>query len=163
MIPFLDKVTFPVISSNVLAGYKSKLVDRIKPSLVLDVGGQKVGIVGAVTNDTTEISSPGDNVLIGLDVDTITTAVQDLKKQGVNKIIALTHVGYPRDLAVIAKIPDVDIVVGGHSHSLLVQHRREGRRPLSDDGRQSRRLQGSGRPGRFLQQVSRRSRRQFRR
>ncbi len=116
---FLDKVTFPVISSNVLAGYKSKLIDRIKPSLVLDVGGQKVGIVGAVTNDTAEISSPGDNVLIGIDVDTITTAVQDLKKQGVDKIIALTHVGYPRDLAVIAKIPDVDVVVGGHSHSLL--------------------------------------------
>lgn len=116
---FLDKVTFPVISSNVLAGYKSKLIDRIKPSLVLDVGGQKVGIVGAVTNDTAEISSPGDNVLIGIDVDTITTAVQELKKQGVDKIIALTHVGYPRDLAVIAKIPDVDVVVGGHSHSLL--------------------------------------------
>ena len=116
---FLDKVTFPVISSNVLAGYKSKLIDRIKPSLVLDVGGQKVGIVGAVTNDTAEISSPGDNVLIGIDVDTITTAVQDLKKQGVDKIVALTHVGYPRDLAVIAKIPDVDVVVGGHSHSLL--------------------------------------------
>lgn len=116
---FLDKVTFPVISSNVLAGYKSKLIDRIKPSLVLDVGGQKVGIVGAVTNDTAEISSPGDNVLIGIDVDTITTAVQELKNQGVDKIIALTHVGYPRDLAVIAKIPDVDVVVGGHSHSLL--------------------------------------------
>ncbi len=50
---------------------------------------------------------------------TITAAVQELKAQGVNKIIALTHVGYPRDLAVIAKIPDVDVVVGGHSHSLL--------------------------------------------
>ena len=119
LVTFLDKVTFPVISSNVLPGFKSKLIDRIKPSLVLDVGGQKVGIVGAVTNDTPEISSPGDDVLIGLDVDTITTAVQELKAQGVNKIIALTHVGYPRDLAVIAKIPDVDIVVGGHSHSLL--------------------------------------------
>ena len=119
LVTFLDKVTFPVLSSNVLPGFKSKLTDRIKPSLTLDVGGQKVGIVGAVTNDTSELSSPGDDVLIGIDVDTITTAVEDLKKQGVNKIIALTHVGYPRDLAVIAKIPDVDIVVGGHSHSLL--------------------------------------------
>ncbi|KQV35086.1 MULTISPECIES: 5'-nucleotidase C-terminal domain-containing protein [unclassified Rhizobium] len=119
LVGFLDKVTFPVLSSNVLPGYKSKLGDRIKPSLVLDVGGQKIGIVGAVANDTPELSSVGDDVLIGQDVDTITTAVQDLKKQGVNKIIALTHVGYPRDLAVIAKIPDVDVVVGGHSHSLL--------------------------------------------
>ncbi|CCM76396.1 bifunctional metallophosphatase/5'-nucleotidase [Rhizobium mesoamericanum] len=116
---FLDKVKFPVISANVLAGDGSKLGERIKPSLVLDVGGQKIGIVGAVTNDTEELSSPGPKVMIADDVQTITAAVEDLKKQGVNKIIALTHVGYPRDLAAIAKIPDVDVVVGGHSHSLL--------------------------------------------
>ncbi|RUM23672.1 LysM peptidoglycan-binding domain-containing protein [Rhizobium vallis] len=116
---FLDKVQFPVVTANVKAAAASKLGDRIKPSLVLDVGGQKIGIVGAVTNDTPELSSPGPNVKISDDVQSITTAVQDLKGQGVNKIIALTHVGYPRDLALIAKIPDVDIVVGGHSHSLL--------------------------------------------
>ncbi|EJC81257.1 5'-nucleotidase/2',3'-cyclic phosphodiesterase-like hydrolase [Rhizobium leguminosarum bv. trifolii WSM2297] len=116
---FLDKVQFPVVTANVKATAASKLGDRIKPSLVLNVGGQKIGIVGAVTNDTPELSSPGPNVTISDDVQTITSAVQDLKSQGVNKIIALTHVGYPRDLAFIAKIPDVDVVVGGHSHSLL--------------------------------------------
>ncbi|MBX5163984.1 MULTISPECIES: bifunctional UDP-sugar hydrolase/5'-nucleotidase [unclassified Rhizobium] len=116
---FLDKVQFPVVTANVKATATSKLGDRIKPSLVLDVGGQKIGIVGAVTNDTAELSSPGPNVTIADDVQAITSAVQDLKGQGVNKIIALTHVGYPRDLALIAKIPDVDVVVGGHSHSLL--------------------------------------------
>ncbi|MQW88059.1 5'-nucleotidase C-terminal domain-containing protein [Sinorhizobium saheli] len=116
---FLDKVTFPVVTANVLPSHKSKIGDRIKPSIVLDVGGQKIGIVGAVANDTPELSSPGPDILIGEDVATITSAVEELKKQGVDKIIALTHVGYPRDLAAIAKIPDVDVVVGGHSHSLL--------------------------------------------
>ncbi|MEI3853055.1 MULTISPECIES: 5'-nucleotidase C-terminal domain-containing protein [Ensifer] len=116
---FLDKITFPVVTANVLPSHKSKIGDRIKPSIVLDVGGQKVGIVGAVANDTPELSSPGPDILIGDDVATTTAAVEELKKQGVDKIIALTHVGYPRDLAAIAKIPDVDIVVGGHSHSLL--------------------------------------------
>ncbi|TIM13759.1 MAG: multifunctional 2',3'-cyclic-nucleotide 2'-phosphodiesterase/5'-nucleotidase/3'-nucleotidase, partial [Mesorhizobium sp.] len=38
---------------------------------------------------------------------------------GVNKIIAVTHIGYKRERDVIAKIPGVDVVVGGHSHSLL--------------------------------------------
>ncbi|MDR6758814.1 5'-nucleotidase [Mycoplana sp. BE70] len=116
---FLDKVQFPVVTANVAAGASSKLGDRIKPFIVLEVGGQKIGIVGAVANDTDEISSPGPNVLIGNDVADITAAVAEVKKQGVDKIIALTHVGYPRDLAAIAKIPDVDVVVGGHSHSLL--------------------------------------------
>ena len=116
---FLDKVNFPVISANVLAGDSSKLKDRIKPSIVLDIGGQKIGIVGAVANDTEEISSPGPNVMIAQDIATINEAVQALKAEGVNKIIALTHVGYPRDVEAIAKLPDVDVVVGGHSHSLL--------------------------------------------
>jgi 5'-nucleotidase len=116
---FLDKVAFPVVTANVLPSHKSKIGDRIKPLIVLDVGGQKIGIVGAVANDTPELSSVGPDILIGEDVATITSAIEEVKKQGVNKIIALTHVGYPRDLAAIAKIPDVDVVVGGHSHSLL--------------------------------------------
>ncbi|MGD9477362.1 5'-nucleotidase C-terminal domain-containing protein [Shinella sp. G-2] len=116
---FLDKVQFPVVTANVAASASSKIGDRIKPFVVLDQGGQKIGVVGAVANDTAELSSPGPNVLIGNDVADITAAIGELKKQGVNKIIALTHVGYPRDLAAIAKIPDVDVVVGGHTNTFL--------------------------------------------
>lgn len=119
LVTFLDAAKFPVLSANVLPSHSSKLGDRVKASVVLDVGGEKIGIVGAVANDTAELSSPGDHVLIAEDVATITSAVEALKAEGVNKIIALTHVGYPRDLAAIAKIPDVDIVVGGHTNTLL--------------------------------------------
>ncbi|QTK82274.1 5'-nucleotidase C-terminal domain-containing protein [Agrobacterium tumefaciens] len=116
---FLDKVQFPVVTANVVATAASKIGDRVKPSLVLDVGGQKIGIVGAVANDTAELATPGPNITIAEDVAKISEEVQKLKQEGVNKIIALTHVGYPRDLEFIAKIPDVDVVVGGHSHTLL--------------------------------------------
>jgi 5'-nucleotidase len=119
LAPFLDKVLFPVVTANVQTDAESKLGDRIKPSVVLEVGGQKIGIVGAVTNDTPEIASPGPHVKITDDVAAITSEVAKLKAQGVNKIIALTHVGYQRDMEAIAKIPDVDVVVGGHSHTLL--------------------------------------------
>jgi 5'-nucleotidase/UDP-sugar diphosphatase len=119
LAPFLDVIKFPVLSANVNANAQSKVGDRIKPSTVLDVGGQKIGIVGAVTNDTPEVASPGPNIAIEDDIKTITAEVEKLKAAGVNKIIALTHVGYPRDKEMIAKIPGVDVVVGGHSHSLL--------------------------------------------
>lgn len=116
---FLDKVQFPVVTANVVASAASKIGDRVKPSIVLEVGGQKIGIVGAVANDTAELATPGLNITIAEDVAKISEQVQKLKGEGVNKIIALTHVGYPRDLEFIAKIPDVDVVVGGHSHTLL--------------------------------------------
>ncbi|TIS57247.1 bifunctional UDP-sugar hydrolase/5'-nucleotidase [Mesorhizobium sp.] len=119
LAPFLDMIQFPVLGANVKANDQSKLGDRVKPSIVLEVGGQKIGIVGAVTNDTSELASPGPNINIEDDVKSITAEVEKLKGQGINKIIAVTHIGYKRERDVIAKIPGIDVVVGGHSHSLL--------------------------------------------
>ena len=119
LVPFLEMAEFPVLSANVSPNAQSKVGDMIKPSVVLDVGGQKIGIIGAVTTDTPEIASPGPNIAIEDDIAKITAEVEKLKAEGVNKIIALTHVGYVRDKEMIARIPGVDAVVGGHSHSLL--------------------------------------------
>ncbi|RWC37933.1 MAG: bifunctional metallophosphatase/5'-nucleotidase, partial [Mesorhizobium sp.] len=119
LVPYLDKAKFPIISANVVPNDKSGAAGKIKPSVVLEVGGQKIGIVGAVTNDTPELASPGPNIAIEDDVKSITAEVEKLKAQGVNKIIAVTHIGYNRERDVIAKIPGIDVVVGGHSHTLL--------------------------------------------
>ncbi|MER9163080.1 5'-nucleotidase C-terminal domain-containing protein [Mesorhizobium sp. M0715] len=119
LAPFLDMIKFPVLGANVKANAQSKLGDRIKPSVVVEVGGQKIGIIGAITNDTPDLASPGPNVTIEDDVRSITAEVEKLKGEGVNKIIAVTHIGYRRERDVIAKIPGIDVVVGGHSHSLL--------------------------------------------
>ncbi|WP_202299859.1 bifunctional metallophosphatase/5'-nucleotidase [Mesorhizobium sp. 131-2-1] len=119
LVPYLDKAKFPVVSANVVPNDKSGAAGKIKPSIVLEVSGQKIGIVGAVTNDTPELASPGPNIAIADDVKSITAEVEKLKAQGVNKIIAVTHIGYNRERDVIAKIPGIDIVVGGHSHTLL--------------------------------------------
>ena len=81
LVPFLEEVTFPVLSANVHPNAQSKVGDKIKPSLVLDVGGQKIGIVGAVTTDTPEIGSPGPNIAIEDDIKTITAEVGSGKAQ----------------------------------------------------------------------------------
>lgn len=116
---FLDKAQFPVVTANLVVDDQSKLGNRIKKSIVLTIGGQKIGIVGAVTTETPELASPGPHVKITDDAAAISAEVDALKSQGVNKIIALTHVGYPRDIEKIAKIAGVSVVVGGHSHTLL--------------------------------------------
>jgi len=119
LVPFLDQAKFPILGVNIKPNNQSKANGKIKPSVVLDVGGQKIGIVGAVTADTPEIASPGPNIQFEDDVANITAEVKKLEGEGVNKIIALTHIGYPREMEAIAKIPGVDVVVGGHSHTLL--------------------------------------------
>ncbi len=119
---FMNKAGYPVIGANVKPTLKSLLTFRVKPYVVLEVGGQQIGIVSAVANDTVEISSPGPEIAITDDVEAMTAAVAELTAMGVNKIIALSHVGYPRDVEAIAKIPGIDVVVGGHSHTFLANN-----------------------------------------
>lgn len=116
---FLDKVKFPILSGNIDVSQNPVLKDRVKKTAVLEVGGEKIGIVSALATDTPETSSPGDTVIFSDDIDGLKAGVAELEAAGVNKIIALTHVGYKRDLEIAAQVPGVDIVVGGHSHTYL--------------------------------------------
>ncbi len=116
---FLDKVKFPVISSNVEAAPDSPIAGKFKPYLIKEIGGQKIGIISALTADTAEISSPGPTVKFADEVETLKKLVDTLKGEGVNKIIALNHYGYLRDKELAAKVDGIDVIVGGHSHTLL--------------------------------------------
>ncbi|MEX0350319.1 MAG: bifunctional UDP-sugar hydrolase/5'-nucleotidase [Paracoccaceae bacterium] len=116
---FIDSVSFPVISGNLDLSSSAELKDKVGNHVVLDVGGQKVGIVSALATDTVDTSSPGKDVLFQDEIESLTADVAALKDEGVNIVIALTHVGLAKDLEIAEKVPGLDLVVGGHSHTLL--------------------------------------------
>jgi len=53
------------------------------------------------------------------EVEAIKTEAAKLESEGVDILIALGHAGYERDQAIAAEVLNLDLVVGGHSHSLL--------------------------------------------
>jgi 5'-nucleotidase len=91
----------------------------VKPYVIKTVDGQKVALVGVATPETPFISSPGATVKFLDPAESLAKAVRDLEKQGVNKIVVLSHLGYDVDKALAAKTTGVDVIIGGHSHSLL--------------------------------------------
>lgn len=115
---FLDKVSFPVISGNIDVSPSPDLKGRVPTYTVLEVGGEKVGIVSALATDTVDTSSPGP-VTFEDEIQSLKADVAALEAMGVNKIIALTHVGYRKDQEIAAAVPGIDAVVGGHSHTYL--------------------------------------------
>ncbi|WP_416368528.1 bifunctional metallophosphatase/5'-nucleotidase [Tritonibacter mobilis] len=116
---FVDTVSFPVISGNLDLSSEPLLKGKVGNHVVLEVGGEKIGIISALATDTVETSSPGPNVVFQDEIDSLIADVEALQAEGVNKIIALTHVGLAKDMEIAAKVPGVDLVVGGHSHTLL--------------------------------------------
>lgn len=53
------------------------------------------------------------------EVGALTAEAARLKQSGVNIIIAVGHSGFPTDKLIAEKVPDVDVVVGGHSNTFL--------------------------------------------
>lgn len=114
-----DGVEFPVLSGNLDLSQSNVLKGKVEDVVTLDVGGEKIGIVSALAMDTPETASPGPSVIFQDDIESLKADVQELTDQGVNKIIALTHVGYLRDQDFAKEVPGLDAIVGGHSHTLL--------------------------------------------
>ncbi len=81
--------------------------------------GEKVGIVSALATDTPEAQAPASIILFQDEIDSLKADVAALEAEGVNHIIALTHVGFTHDLRIAEQVPGIDAVVGGHSHTYL--------------------------------------------
>jgi len=114
----------PVISANVVPEAGSPLapsgIPVHKPYLVKTYDGVKVGIIGIDVAGKTKASS---RPLAGTQfLDETTTAqkyIDELKAQGVKHIVLLTHQGYDADKKMAAALTDVDVIIGGDSHTLL--------------------------------------------
>lgn len=116
---FIDYADFPIISANIDTSADENLRGLIDPYMIKNYDGQKVGIIGLTTPTTEYTSSPGKDVHFNALVSTVTTYVDELEDQGINKIILLTHLGYQKDVELAESVEGVDIIVGGHSHTLL--------------------------------------------
>ncbi|WP_333713936.1 bifunctional metallophosphatase/5'-nucleotidase [Yoonia sp.] len=114
-----DNVSFPVISGNIDVSSSNVLAGQVENHVILEVGGQRIGIVSALAVDTQETSSPSNAVIFTPEIESLQADVATLTAEGVDKIIALTHVGMAKDMEIAAAVDGLDAVVGGHSHTLF--------------------------------------------
>jgi 5'-nucleotidase len=131
---FVDALKTPVVAANVSFDPRpdSPAMDKIFPYIILERKGRKIGVVGLITESTPARSSPGSGVSFNNARKALEGAVAELTAGNVNIIIVLTHLGLEEDRLLARAVDGVDIVVGGHSHSLLsnVRGRAEGPYPI---------------------------------
>ncbi len=116
---FMDAVKFPVLMSNADFTAEPKLSDKLLKSVVIERGGEKLGLIGLTPQDTEELSSPGPNITFSDPVAAVQAEADALTAQGVTKIIVLSHSGYKVDQRVAAEATGVDVIVGGHTNTYL--------------------------------------------
>ncbi|NLR34053.1 bifunctional metallophosphatase/5'-nucleotidase [Aeromonas hydrophila] len=141
---FIQGVNFPVLAANLdtrddpdlrhAANLKPFVIyafDGNQKSPVSDLnnlpqGKQLVAVMGLVLEDMANISPNVGKLRFGNEITSAQATVDLLRQHGINQIVALTHIGNQRDLALAAKVNGIDAIVGGHSHSLLGDFRNIG-------------------------------------
>lgn len=134
---FIEGVNFPVLAANLDTRDDPDLrhTTNLKPFVVyafegnrkspvtdlnnLPQGKQLVAVMGLVLEDMANISPNVGKLRFGKEVASAQATVDLLRQKGIHHVIALTHIGNQRDLALAAEVNGIDAIVGGHSHSLL--------------------------------------------
>lgn len=118
MTPALTANVFPKVGVSPLAA--SSPTDYLRPSTIVERGGERIGIVGlTIAGKTRDSSRPDPTTEFRDEVASAQAAIDDLVRQGVNKIVLLSHQGYATDVAMAKELSQVDVIVGGDSHTLL--------------------------------------------
>ena len=89
-------------------------------------GDVKIGFMGLTTEDTPDISSPG-NIVFSSTVDTAKNTGAALREAGADMVVAIVHTAQKKDFDLLYRA-GVDVVLSGHDHNLHVFY--DGRKAL---------------------------------
>ncbi|PSU62103.1 bifunctional metallophosphatase/5'-nucleotidase [Photobacterium phosphoreum] len=134
---FISSLNFPIIATNVdvshdanfngqtnILPYRIFAFDGDHKTIVKNInklpkGKKLVAVFGLVLQDMPNIAPHTGDVKFLNEVKTAQSTVDFLKSKGIDDIIALTHIGNATDVALAAQVNGIDLIVGGHSHTLL--------------------------------------------
>jgi 2',3'-cyclic-nucleotide 2'-phosphodiesterase (5'-nucleotidase family) len=125
LIQQMKAATFQWVVSNVVDTNTGQPIGGAAPLVVKTFGTLKVGFIGLCLN-TQEIT--GDKLKHTKITDPLAAAgryLPMLKQAGVNVIVAVTHLAFADDRALVEQYPEIDLVIGGHEHYLITAAERK--------------------------------------
>ncbi|MBM4300084.1 MAG: hypothetical protein FJ121_00910 [Deltaproteobacteria bacterium] len=118
----MAQARFPMLGANV------KGLPALKPYVIKNLQGVRIAIIGVVTPDTPVTTHPRN--VAGLSFSTPESAVKKYLPQlkgRADVVVVLSHCGFQADKELAARVPGIDVIVGGHSHTKMLQPERVGR------------------------------------
>ena len=116
LVKRMSEARFEWLVANVLDERTGKPIGGAAPYVVRQYGALKVGYIGLCIT-TSEIT---DSNRVGMRfIDPLEAAAQYipmLKREGANVIVAITHLTFATDRALVTRFPEIDLVIGGHEH-----------------------------------------------
>jgi 5'-nucleotidase len=124
---FLEKMAnFPIVNANLyIKKYNKRLMN---PYVILNVDGFDIMFIGIVTQEVLKSLKRDGSISTFISLEDAATEVGKIcdayKTEDIDLTILLTHIGFEEDKKLAAMLnPEwgVDMIIGGHSHTILEQ------------------------------------------
>jgi len=115
----IKHATYPFVTANIRFTNDPELQALVQPYIIKDCHGLKVAIIGLTTEDL-KTEALVKNIEVFDATETTKNIVKKINSHA-DLIIVLSHNGVKEDFKLAKSVPEVDIIVGGHSHTLLNQ------------------------------------------
>ncbi|MBI2844645.1 MAG: bifunctional metallophosphatase/5'-nucleotidase [Armatimonadetes bacterium] len=116
----VDFAAFPMLAANLKDRATGLSWRGVQPYVVATVQGVRIGILGLTTQDTINLQWPASIAEIQIDdpVETAKALVPELRRRA-DVVVVLSHIGHNLDRRLAEAVPDIDFIVGGHSHTAV--------------------------------------------
>ncbi|MDB5415528.1 MAG: bifunctional metallophosphatase/5-nucleotidase [Rubritepida sp.] len=116
---YIAAVPFPVLSANLDATAEPILAGKIRPTIAFRREAMRIVVVGLTTPETPTVSAPGPNLRFTDPLEAANRAVWEARREGPATVVLLSHLGLAADRRLAAEVAGVDVILGGHSHTLV--------------------------------------------
>lgn len=114
---FINNITFPMLAAN-LKSTNPTLNSSVRPYVIFQQ--YDLAVIGVITPETSQLSNPGNETTFTDPVVAVQAAIDEIKATtDINRIVALTHIGYTEDIKLAEQTSGLSLIIGGHSHTPL--------------------------------------------
>ena len=118
LVKLMAETNFPWLMSNVYDNFTGEPLGGGLVTHSFEWQGKKIGLVGLVEEDWAVTLSTVDpnNITVNDFVEEGQTLAKELKEDGADFVIALTHMRWPNDEKLANSVDEIDLFLGGHDH-----------------------------------------------
>ena len=109
----IREANFPVLGANVRG-----METFLQPYIIREIEGVRIALIGIITEDTPVTTNPKNVVgfTFASPAATLPALIRKLRQEA-DVIVVLSHIGFNADRQLAATVSDIDIIIGGHSHT----------------------------------------------
>ncbi len=117
----------PVLAANLAGPDGGPAMSGLEPSRVFERGGVRVGVIGVTTPDLQRLVSAEtwSRIVLLDEVEAVREQAERLDPE-TDLLVLLSHAGIETDRWLAAQLPQIDLIVGGHSHSATTKPEQHG-------------------------------------